>query len=217
MTNTEGKNYTSIFCNSQVFSARKSGITFYYETKGDYADVPVYWVENVFNLERRAEAESIWQPFAEELFSTILYDEEYQVIAFTIPETIPEGIYNIGMYMEDVRGYTGGEFVPYGLSAYEDEQKQDLWEPGKEYAISLEDVCFSCYDIIVNALYLKEGYTMFYRFCWRIESTNNKNHTCNFRNRIVTMSKAINRQKLVVFVLSISKAMNEVTGKAGVT
>lgn len=159
LTDAEGRDYTLIFGNYKVLGIEKGGITFYYKVKGDKARVPVDWARNVFTIKQQGESEAIWQPFAEELFSTIAYDDECQTIRFVIPEVIPEGVYSIEICMEGVRDYTEGEFEPHGFVIYEEEQKEDLWVPGEEYPIILVDECFSRFDIMVNAPYLEQAYT----------------------------------------------------------
>lgn len=157
LTDTEGTDYTIMFYSQKVLGIKKHGITWYYKPKEHY--VPVSWAENQFTLERRAKKEAVWGPFAEELFSTIVYDEENEVITFTIPETIPEGSYDILLSIEGARGYTDGEFEPWRITAYGDEQENDTWEPGKQYTLPLEDICFSRCEITVTAVYLEDGYT----------------------------------------------------------
>ncbi len=158
LIDSEEKEYKVVFCNSKVIGVKKGGIAFYYEMTGDSATVPQDWARNVFYLKEQENAKAIWQPFAEELFSTVAYNEQEQEIIFVIPEIIPGKYYGIDLYVEGARNYTGGEFERREFFIYEDEQKDDSWEAGVEYAVPLEDICFSRFYIKVDASYLEEPY-----------------------------------------------------------
>lgn len=159
MTNSEGKEYTVIFCNYKVLGVRKNGFTSYYMMK-DEATVPQDWADNLFTLEKQEKSEALWKPFAQALFSSVAYHPETREVTFVIPETIPEGNYDIDIYIEGSREYTGGEFEPREFFIYEDEQKKDLWEAGAEYSLPLEDICFSKFYIKVKAPYIVEPYSL---------------------------------------------------------
>ena len=152
------KDFTVIFVNDKVLGIQKGGITSYYMMKGD-ATVPQDWAGNVYYINKKAESEALWGPFADELFSTIVYNKNEQAITFKIPETIPESDYEIDIYIEGSREYTGGEFVPREFLIFEDEQKKDLWVAGEEYCLPLEDIIFSRFSIKVDVPYLEEPYT----------------------------------------------------------
>ncbi len=158
LTDTDGKEYTVIFVNDKVLGVRKGGLTFYYKMKGN-ATVPQDWASNVYYLDKKAESKALWEPFANELFSTIAYNENEQAVTFVIPETIPGDDYEIDIYIEGSREYTGGEFVPREFLIFENEQKQDLWVAGKEYSLPFEDIIFSRFTIKVDAPYIEDPYT----------------------------------------------------------
>ena len=157
LVDTDGEKYTVVFCNSKGVGLKKGGITFYYKMK-DEGTVPQDWASNIFYLEEQENAKALWKPFADELFSTVTYNEDQQEITFVIPETIPGKYYEIDLYVEGSRNYTGGEFERREFFIYEDEQKNDTWETGVEYSVPLEDICFSRFYIKVDASYLEEPY-----------------------------------------------------------
>lgn len=159
LTDAEEKEYTVIFYNHKVIGVQKGKAISYYKMKDGHT-VPQDLADNIFTLEKKAESEKAWVPFVEELFSSVIYDEDEQAITFVIPEVIPQGSYEIDLYVEGSREYTGGKFEPREFFIYEDEQKKDLWVPGERYSLPAEDICFSRVNIKVDFPYLEDPYKL---------------------------------------------------------
>ncbi len=157
MIDADGKEWAVTFCNHKVLSIQKGGINFYYKMKGE-ATVPQDWAENIFTMEKEAESEKMWKPFVDELFSSINYNKKDRSITFVIPKTIPEGNYDLDIYIEGSREYSGGDFEPREFFIYEDEQKKDLWKAGEEYSLPAEDIIFSRFSIKVKVPYIVDPY-----------------------------------------------------------
>ena len=157
LTDSKGKEHTVILYNYHVIGIKKGSSVKYYRMTEE--TVPLDWAKNIFDLKEEAEYRLIWEPFVEELFGSIKYNEEYQEITFVVPNEIPtEGKYYIDIYVEGLRGYTKGEFEPTQFLIYEDEQANNTWIKGYEYYIPFEDITFSRLTISVNAPYINDDY-----------------------------------------------------------
>lgn len=111
----------------------------------------------------RQQANEKWQPFVQELFASVYYDDETGDLCFTIPNEIPEhedSYYRISLTLHGMRGYQeGDEYITHSYEVFSEEQENSSWETGMTYQINeIPDAVWETLTIGFRTSYVEESF-----------------------------------------------------------
>ncbi len=145
-----GETLTYTVCSDEVIAFHNGDRLQYFRVADEEAELPYDMLEDVVYDAERARNDAVWQPFADELFDSIYYDEE-GFINFTIPSEAPAEQFWIEIHMMGVDGYTEGAFKPVEFHTFEEEQKNSSWELGATYRFPISTIVYSKFEFDVRA------------------------------------------------------------------